>query len=157
MAPSVFPDLSILPVDMATPIPRCARATPRPTGDALTVLRWGMAANWVGTATSPWVPPYGVAITFSEDANGAPGKYTATTIDRSGNFPFYYDRNPEMDTYQVTNIQANGSGSGSIYLEWLTSADELQNIVVDPSGTSLNFDYYHFSYGPVHYQLSCTD
>ena len=151
------PDLG-WPIDLAHPdlampvgLLPCGRFESRPT-DPFALARWRMAAQWRGWAKSPWVAPYVVEIDFATD-----GTYYAATIDGSGNPPFYYDRNPERDTYHLVNLNSDGSADGQIYLEWLTAPDQLSNVVFSDNDTHLRFDYFHAGYGPVSYELDCLD
>jgi hypothetical protein len=134
----------------------CGRTSANPNpSDGFATAKWAIVGSWVGNATLPpaWVgpSPYGVEFSFRAD-----GTYTARTIDGSGQLPLYYDRNPEQDRYELVDLHANGDVSGNIYLEWLTSADELRVIRFDATQTHLHLEYYHFGmYGPIVYELDC--
>ncbi len=134
----------------------CGRAAPNPhPSDAFATLQYGMVATWNGTATTPdgWVPAtnFSVAISFAAD-----GTYSAQTTDDSGSLPFYYDRNPESDRYELVDLHANGDGSGNLYLEWLSAPDQLAAVRFDAEQTHLHFEYTHDGNGPVVYELDCT-
>lgn len=141
--------------DGFTPL-ACGRTTPNPKpSDPFATAQWAMVGTWVGTATIPpgWVgaPSYNVEISFRAD-----GSYTARTVDGSGEDPFYYDRNPEQDRYELVDLHANGEVSGNLYLEWLTSPDQLRALRFDATQTHLHFEFYHFdTYGPIVYELDC--
>jgi hypothetical protein len=138
------------PIDMAAPL-HCGRTTPPPAGDAFALVKYGMVATWRGTATTPWTAPYEVELTFAAD-----GTYDARTTDGSGQLPFYYDKDPEHDRYELTDLQANGKAAGNLYLEWLATPDAIKQIALDATQTHLTFEYYHFDKGPVAYALACT-
>ncbi|MCU1276985.1 MAG: hypothetical protein JWM53_531 [bacterium] len=134
----------------------CGRTATNPNpSEPFASAQWAIVGTWVGTATLPpgWVgqSTYAVEISFRAD-----GTYTARTIDGSGETPFYYDRNPEQDRYELVDLHANGDVSGNIYLEWLTSSDDLRAIRFDATQTHLHFEFYHFNtYGPIVYELDC--
>jgi hypothetical protein len=134
----------------------CGRATGNPNpGDALATAHYGMVATWHGFAQTPvgWVPAehYAVAMSFATD-----GTYQAHTTDNSGSNPFYYDRNPEADHYDLTSALKNGDVSGDIYLQWLPAPDVLQAVRFSAALTHLHFEYLHAGAGPVVYELDCT-
>jgi hypothetical protein len=136
---------------------RCGRTTPDPgSGDLFARARYGMVGTWRGTATSPWVAPYTVEISFGGD-----GMYDAHTVDPGAVgyavTPFYYDQDPEHDRYELVDLHANGEVSGQIYLQWLDSPDRLDAIRFNDELTHLHFEYYHFDYGPVVYDLDCAE
>jgi hypothetical protein len=133
----------------------CGRATPNPSPrDPLATARYGLVATWDGTATIPpgWVPPgpYSVEFVFAAD-----GTYSARTVDNSGGNPLYYDKSAEKDRYELIDVHANGDVSGNIYLEWLTSPDDMKAIRFNAALSHLHFEYFHFGYGPVVYELDC--
>lgn len=136
-----------------TPAPsRCGRSGSAPD-DAFARLQYAMVGDWRGSASSPW-GDWSVAIRFAAD-----GTYDAHTTD-DGNLgyavtPFYYDQDPEHDRWELVDLHANGEGSGNLYLEWLPSPDQLDAVRFDPTLTHLHFEYSHFGYGPVVYELDC--
>jgi hypothetical protein len=144
------PDLAPAPPATA----RCGRTAADPgPGDPLARLEYAMVGDWRGSATSPW-GAWSVAIRFSAD-----GTYDARTTD-DGNLgyavtPFYYDQDPEHDRRELVDVDSNGDGSGNLYLEWLTSPDDLQAIHLDDTLSHLHFEYFHFGYGPIVYELDC--
>ncbi|MDB4970386.1 MAG: hypothetical protein JWN44_6075 [Myxococcales bacterium] len=140
---------AVAPTDMAALL-HCGR-TSAPPAEPFKRVQYGMVATWRGTATSPWVAPYQVEIAFAAD-----GTYLARTTDGSGQQPFYYDKDPEHDRYEVVDLQPNGKATGNLYLEWLSSADALAQIALDDNLTHLTFEYSHFGAGPVVYDLACT-
>ena len=142
--------------DAAPMMGRCGRTAPDPgTNDLFARAQYGMIATWRGTATSPWVAPYTVEISFAAD-----GTYDAHTVNHKGvNYPvtpFYYDRDPEHDRYELVDLHANHDVSGKIYLEWLTSPDTIDALRFNDDLTHLHFEYSHFGYGPILYDLDCT-
>jgi hypothetical protein len=132
----------------------CGRAAPNyDLSDPVARYRYGMVATWRGSATTPagWVPAtsYDVEITFAAD-----GTYQAHTLDATGSLPFYWDRDPEADRYEIVAAGPTGA-SGNLYLEWLDTPDQIENIVFDPQQVALTFDFTHDGHGPVKYSLTC--
>lgn len=149
-------DAAPMPPDTGATAARCGRTQPDPgPGDGFARAKYAMVAIWNGTATTPWVAPYKVEISFAAD-----GSYEAHTVDHSAVSyavtPFYYDRDPEHDRYELLDLLANGDATGNIYLEWLPSPDDLKAIRFNGDLTHLHFEYYHFGYGPVVYELDCS-
>jgi hypothetical protein len=133
---------------------RCGRATADPgSSDPLARLQYAMVGSWQGSASSPWVAPWSVAIDFTADGN-----YDATTTDSSAVGwavpPFYYDQDPEHDRWQLTTLDGS-DGAGAIYLQWLDTPDDMKAICFNDALTHLHFEYYHLGYGPVVYELDC--
>jgi hypothetical protein len=162
-----FPD-AFVPIDLSQPdltqppptdfgIPPCGRTGPDPgTADPFKRAVYGFAAEWRGTATSPWVAPYTVDITFNTD-----GTYSAQTLDYSGVgydvTPFYYGDSlgTNAGIYQVENLLSDGDATGRITV-FTNQYDDLAQIRFNDTLTHLHFQYFHdVTYGPIVYELDC--
>jgi hypothetical protein len=152
-----------VPIDLTQPpptdfgVPLCGRAGPDPgTADPFKRIVYGFAAEWRGSASSPWVAPYTVDIIFNTD-----GTYSATTLDYTGvPFqvpPFYYGYTPGADTgiYQVENLLSDGDATGRITV-FPDQYDDLKQIRLNDTLTHLHFQYFRdVTYGPIVYELDC--
>ncbi len=146
------PDLGPIP---PAPIP-CGRTGSDPgTADPFKRAQYGVVANWRGYATSPWAlaPSWTVEIDFTSSS------YFARTLDSSAAGwavpPFYYDSNPESDSYHLTNLDSDGTISGQLYLSFSTTPDTISGLTLNSDLTHLHFEFYNGTAGPVVYELDC--
>lgn len=123
----------------------------------------GMVGNWRGIATTPWISPYAVAMTF-----GSKGGYSARRLDKSGASPqpaFYYgtDDDTPLKQYRLEDVSSLGRVHGTIDIVfdyggagYGTAAwqGRLDGIVLDSAGDRLRFEFRRSDgYGPVAFDL----
>lgn len=138
-------------VDGAPVMGHCGRSAPPDEGvDPLARARYSLVATWLGTASSPWVPPYTVEMTFAAD-----GTYEAHTVDHSAGWmvsPFYWGHDPEYGLFKLVAVKANGDVSGTMSID---SSQTIDAVRFDEDLTHLHFEYRYFGDGSIVYELDC--
>jgi hypothetical protein len=121
----------------------------------LAELNAGVLGTWEGCATTPWTPPYVVAVTFRDD-----GTYSASSsdvLDGQEMQATYYGTDDEVPgkQYAINDLQDSLKGLGQIDLVFNSGSvtrDELRNIEL--MGDQLRFEIFHFvTYGPITFEL----
>jgi hypothetical protein len=125
-------------------------------------VRSTLAGSWHGVATTPWVPPYAVVMTFT-----AEGDYSARCTNNSDYAgadgccrALYYgsDRDSTLKHWRLSSITEDGTFSGELdvafcYDDQACSAPawqgELKKLEYDASGDRLRFEFWNDRYGPV--------
>jgi hypothetical protein len=149
----------VIPGDVV--IPPCGRTGVDPGPEnAFERLKYGFAAAWGGTATSKpgWSPPsWPIDATFEPN-----GHYSAHCRNSGSCAAFYYGSDDESTgkTYVIDDIQDSGKGIGS--LQVLSNGGgfgqiDLKHISLSDDLTSLTFESWNGKYGPVTYDLHCTN
>lgn len=116
-------------------------------------LRNGVLGTWIGTATTPWVAPYGVTFTFDSYTH-----YSAHSLE-GGNPALYYgtDEDSPEKKYDITDIQDNGDGVGIIDVVFGPgnfTRQVLSGIALSADGNTLTFWYLEGgTHGPLQYDL----
>lgn len=146
-------------------IPRCNRPPPPPGIAGLDRARWALAADWVGTATTPagWSngPGWAARVSFRPD-----GTYAAANLDEPHRPPFYYG-SPMPDpslVYRLIGLAPSGEAEGRLTVRWSsgwTQEGNLERIAFDPTDTRVTFEFWNTwirgrpRIGPVRYDLRC--
>ena len=119
-----------------------------------------MVGNWRGIVTTPWIPPYPVALTFGND-----GRYSAKSLDPSSSVAFYYgtDDDHAFKQYRLEDVSVLGRVRGEIDIVFGYGAGSydvgawqglIQELVLDASGDRLRFEFARSDgYGPVTFDL----
>jgi hypothetical protein len=119
-------------------------------------LRAGVVGTWVGCATTPWLPPYAVAISFRKD-----GTYSAVSneiVNGQEAIAFYYGTDDDVPgkRYAISDLQDDGTGVGEIDIVFdvgTVNRGDLRNIRL--MGDKLEFEFFHRGeYGPLTYRLT---
>jgi hypothetical protein len=102
---------------------------------------------YVGTVTTPWIPPYEIAMIFRAD-----GSYSAYTTDTSNTPALYYgmDADAPHKTWVLEDVTAAGNAVGKINIVFDVGTeveDEIESMRFDQDFTKLRFSVYHFD-GP---------
>ena len=149
----------VIPGDVV--IPPCGRTGVDPGAEnAFERLKYGFAAAWGGTATAPagWLPPTW-PVDFLFESNG---HYSAHCRNSGSCAALYNGTDDESPgkTYVIDDIQASGKGVGTIQIlfsvgSWNTG--DLKHISLSDDLTSLTFELWKGTYGPVVYDLHCTN
>ncbi len=143
-------------------IPLCGRTGTDPgPGDPYGHLKYAMAANWTGYATTPagWYPSwYPVEISFKPD-----GSYHAQCLIENC-IAFYYgtDADSSLKTYELITIMGNGKGWGElkvVFNPMTVQTGELWHLEASADLTKLSFEFYNTwgggNTGPIVYELEC--
>jgi hypothetical protein len=115
--------------------------------------------------TNPWTTPDFVVMTFTPD-----GHYSAQCAGEHGApcLAFYYgdDVDSPYKIFALTDVTADGDGSGWLDIFWLCHADpadttrgSLEYVRVSDDLTRLQFEFWATwsgRYGPIAYDLHCT-
>jgi hypothetical protein len=144
-------------------VPACNRSGADPgTGDAFARLKYGFAATWSGTATAPvgWIPDQWPLDAVFE----ANGHYSAQCLGAGEVCSAFYnggDGDKPGKTYVINDLQSSGEGLGELQIYFPESdawnTDTLTHIAVSDDLTSLKLQLWHGIYGPVFYDLHCTN
>ncbi len=107
-------------------------------------IRDGMVGAWVGTETNPFTAAFQVLIVFTAD-----GRYQALCHQMmSCPAPvFYYgtDANDVSKTYHLTDLHADGTGTGSIVIFFApqdTDTGLLDEVTLSADGQRLQFQFW---------------
>jgi hypothetical protein len=107
-------------------------------------LRKEMIGQWIGTETTRFTSPYKVMITF-----GADGHYSAHCLTGSmcPDPVFYYgsDDDDPSKTYELVDLRANGTGSGTIQIFFFpgdVTQGSLEAVTISPDGNHLQFEFW---------------
>lgn len=110
---------------------------------------------YVGTVTTPWIPPYEIAMVFRAD--GTYSAYTTDTsaTDTSGSPALYYgmDEDAPGKTWSLEDVTAAGNAVGKINVVFdggTEVEDHIESMRFDADFAELRFSVYHLgSYGPL--------
>lgn len=113
-----------------------------------------MVGTWVGCVTTPWTNPYWITVSFRPD-----GTYSAQAHENRDDLAssaFYYgsDADSPLKVYELNDLQADLEAVGQIDILFdvgTVTRDELRNIRL--MDDQLEFEFFHFGYGPLTYQL----
>lgn len=114
--------------------------------------------HYVGTVTTPWIPPYEIAMIFRAD-----GSYTAYTTDTSGSPALYngMDADDSGKVWSLEDVTADGNAVGKITIVFdggTTVADEIESMRFDPDFKELRFSLVHLNqFGPMEVALRRVD
>lgn len=117
-----------------------------------------LPGHYVGTVTTPWIPPYEIAMVFRAD-----GSYSAYTTDTSAASALYYgmDEDDPGKTWSLDDVTAAGNAVGKITVVFdvgTTVEDGIESLRFDPDFNGLRFSLYHLKqYGPVKVELRRID
>ncbi|MEO6096852.1 MAG: hypothetical protein ABIW76_14695 [Fibrobacteria bacterium] len=115
----------------------------------LKVLIEKLPGYYVGSATTPWLPPYGIAMVFRAD-----GSYSAFTTDTTDSPALYYgmDEDAPGKTWSLEDVTAAGNAVGKINVVFDVGTeveDEIKSLRFNPDYAELQFSIYHFGNGPI--------
>lgn len=112
-----------------------------------------IVGSWSGTITTPWVEPYELEMEFFKD-----GHYTSKATNSI--YPgLYYgtDDNSNLKLYSINSLDTNSNAAiGTITVAFdvgTTVTNILKDINFSNRGKSLQFNFYHLSYGPLEVDL----
>ena len=117
-----------------------------------------LPGHYVGTVTTPWIPPYEIAMIFRAD-----GSYSAYTTDSSDTPAFYngMDADDPGKIWSLEDVRADGNAIGKIIVVFdmgSTVADEIESMRFDPDFKELRFSLVHLNqYGPIDVSLRRID
>lgn len=117
-----------------------------------------LPGHYVGTVTTPWIPPYEIAMVFRAD-----GTYSAYTTDTSSSPALYngMDADDPGKTWSLEDVTASGNAVGKIIVVFdvgTTAEDDIESMRFDPDFNGLRFSIYHFGeYGPIRVALRRID
>lgn len=117
-----------------------------------------LPGHYVGTVTTPWIPPYEIAMIFRAD-----GSYSAYTTDTSAYPALYYgtDEDDPGKSWVLQDVTAAGNAVGKINVVFGTGnsvEDEIESMSFDADFRELRFSMYHLGgYGPVKVALHRID
>jgi hypothetical protein len=113
-----------------------------------------LPGHYVGTVTTPWIPPYEIAMVFRAD-----GSYSAHAMDTSGSSALYYgmDADDSGKTWSLEDVTAAGNAVGKITIVFdvgTTIKDDIESMTFDPDFKKLRFSVFHLDlYGPIEVAL----
>jgi hypothetical protein len=112
-----------------------------------------LAGTYLGTVTTPWVPPYTVAFTIGDD-----GHYSAFNVTTDEIPAFYYgtDADDPGKKIALTDINMTGGISGTLQIVFdmrTTVTDAVKNLRFDAVFDTLSFETWHSGYGPLNFKL----
>jgi hypothetical protein len=122
----------------------------------LKVFQEKLPGHYVGTVTTPWLPPYEIAMVFRAD--GSYSAYATDTADTTGLPALYYgmDADAPGKTWSLEDVTAAGNAVGKINLVFDTGTeveDDIKSMRFDPAFTELQFSVYHLGAGPLKVSL----
>jgi hypothetical protein len=122
--------------------------------------RAGIPGRWEGLATTPWITPYRVELTFRAD-----GTYSGRCAEFSNDCcrAFYYgtDEESPLKTYSVEDATLSGNVIGVVAIVFdhfgelrvSNQAGDLSRIELDATGSRLRFEFRRDGHGPILYDL----
>jgi len=150
--PSVTDDLSLWQQD----------DTRRTLEEDIARVATGIAGDWRGFVSTPWIPLYEVRMSFDSDGHyGGSCSSSSPSCCRA----MYYgtDDDTPLKRYTLDSVTTTGAVNGSIDIIYGGSSvpyyesgyqGTLRNVQLDLTGNRLRFDFwYGGTYGPLQYDL----
>lgn len=117
--------------------------------DHIAQVRTEMVGSWRGIVTTPWVPPYGVELSFEAD-----GHYSSRCLESSNTtcVAFYYgtDTDSTLKQVRLEDSTVFGKVSGEIDVAFSVDGTDfylpgwqgrIKDLEVDASGQRMRFDF----------------
>lgn len=130
--------------------------------EAVARVAGGMAGDWRGFSSTPWVPPYAVTMSFNADGHYG-GKCVWSSNECCEALYYGTDDDTPLKRYSLDSVTTTGEVNGRIDIIYGSPTvpyyesgyqGTLQNAQLDATGNRLRFDFiYGGEYGPLHYDL----